>query len=267
MRLNGFSFSKLLDQLLHAAERVLHFLRRGIARAQRRMPGGAVLGGVDRAAARTAPRATRRSRARRRGGRAGAASSRRGAGASSRSARRALRRRTCGRARASAANSSRRCTVRQLSACCASLAQAGHSSGRAGVHAFICRAGRGGSARRGRPGRPTSASLHPAGARAVELVLRAALHQQQRTGVRADEVEGARADAGMVVERRGLRHAERLLRDAAGADRDLRAQLQRHAAVALLVVGPRHPAAWRTCPTAARCPRPSAARCASASAW
>src|SRR6185503_12505540 len=42
--------------------------------------------------------------------------------------------------------------------------------------------------------------LDPAGARPVELVLRAALHQQQRTGVRPHDVEGLAADAAMVVE-------------------------------------------------------------------
>ena len=45
----------------------------------------------------------------------------------------------------------------------------------------------------------------------------------------------------MIVERRRLRHAELLRRDAAGAHRDLGAQLQRHRAVALLVIGPGHP--------------------------
>src|SRR6185436_13544919 len=82
--------------------------------------------------------------------------------------------------------------------------------------------------------------LDPAGAGAVELVLRAALHEEQRAGVGPDDVEGTRADAAMVVERRGLRHVERLLRDAAGAGGDPGAQLQRDRAVALLVVGPGH---------------------------
>src|SRR5207302_6817714 len=66
--------------------------------------------------------------------------------------------------------------------------------------------------------------LHPARPRRVELVLRAALDEKQRTRLRLKPVERARPQAAMVLERRRLRHAELLRRDAAGAHRDLGAQ-------------------------------------------
>src|SRR5207237_2322008 len=81
----------------------------------------------------------------------------------------------------------------------------------------------------------------PRGGGRVEFVLRAALDEHQRTGGGLHHVEWLRADAAMVVERRGLRYAERALREALGADGQLALQLQRHRAVALLVVDPRHP--------------------------
>src|SRR5207249_8973377 len=72
----------------------------------------------------------------------------------------------------------------------------------------------------------------------VALLLRRALDEQQRTGSGSCGIEGLRADAAMVVERRGLRYAERALGDAARARRQLALELQRDAAVALLIVDP-----------------------------
>src|SRR5262249_12376814 len=83
--------------------------------------------------------------------------------------------------------------------------------------------------------------LGPAGAGRVELVLRVSLHEQKRALPRFAEVERARLNVAIVVERGALRHAQALLRNAGRADGDLRAQLQRDRTIALLVVGPRHP--------------------------
>src|SRR5204862_4179716 len=83
--------------------------------------------------------------------------------------------------------------------------------------------------------------LYPARSRRVELLPRAALDEEQRARLGLQQVERARPQAGMVVERRRLRHAELLRRDEAGAQRELGAQLQRQREVALLEVGPGHP--------------------------
>src|SRR5438105_283620 len=81
--------------------------------------------------------------------------------------------------------------------------------------------------------------LHPAaardGGRGVELALRRALHEHQRASGRPQRVIASRADAAMVVERRGLRHTNAATADAARVRRHPTAQLERHAAVALLV--------------------------------
>src|SRR5262249_44826501 len=78
--------------------------------------------------------------------------------------------------------------------------------------------------------------LGPSGAGRVELVLRAALHEVQRALPGFPEIERAWLDVPIVVERGALGHAQIALRHAARSDRDLRAQLQRDRAVALLVV-------------------------------
>src|SRR5206468_4023967 len=78
-----------------------------------------------------------------------------------------------------------------------------------------------------------------AGSGRVALVLRAALDQDQAAGGGIAGIVGARANAGMVVERRRLREAERALRDAF-AGRDLLAQRLRGAAIALLEIDPGH---------------------------
>src|SRR5882762_2264947 len=179
-----------------------------------------------------APRATPGTRARRPGWRAGAASWRPRAGARSRNAPLEPRRQACAR-QADRAGGARSCSRRAPGAAPRPgiRSESGYSFDEAVEAVALTPVARAADV----------GELYPARSRRVELLLRAALDEKQRARLGLQHVERAQAQAGMVVERRRLRHAELLRRDAAGARRDPGAQLERHRAVALLVVGPGHP--------------------------
>src|SRR5438309_943515 len=75
----------------------------------------------------------------------------------------------------------------------------------------------------------------PGVARIVDIAARIALDDQQRACPGIERVVRPRADAGVVMQRRGLRHAERLGGDAAAIERNLAGEVHGDRAVALLI--------------------------------